>query len=109
MPGLVMLADQSPQQGTQKYWTNFLNQDTAFFLGPQMISYLTRMPVFFYRVRRVSRGKYSIHIQFLSDPPSEKGENHIIELYVRSLEEAICEDPPAYLWSHKRWKLKKDN
>lgn len=106
MPGLVMLADQSPMQGTKKYWTKFLNQETAFFLGPEMIAYSTGMPIFFYRVSRIKRGKYNIHIEHITEAPKERGDLTIIKRYAEALEKAIREDPPAYLWSHKRWKLK---
>ena len=33
-----LLADQTPVKRMPKYWTKFLNQDTAFFLGPERIA-----------------------------------------------------------------------
>ena len=104
----ILLADQSPMGHTRKYWTDFMNQDTAFFLGPDLISYLWQMPVCFHRVRRIKRGEYLVSLEYLSPAPSAKGSDSIIEMYVRRLEETIQQDPPGYLWSHRRWKLKRD-
>ena len=105
---VTLLADQSPRKSTKKYWTRFLNQETAFFTGPDMIAKLGDYPAFFFHVKRIRRGYYNVSVEFLMEPPYEKNSQELLERYVRALDKAIKEDPPGYLWSHKRWKLKRE-
>ena len=104
---VTLLADQSPRKKSQKYWTEFLNQETAFFTGPDMIAKMGDYPAFFYNVLRTKRGHYHIKVEYLMEPPYEKNSMELLEKYVRALDTAIQQDQPGYLWSHKRWKLKK--
>ncbi|MCA6074441.1 lysophospholipid acyltransferase family protein [Fulvivirga sedimenti] len=105
---VTLLADQSPRKASQKYWTNFLNQETAFFTGPDIIAKMGDYPAFFLNVLRVEKGKYRIRLEYLMEPPYEKDSQELLERYVRALDKAIQQDPPGYLWSHKRWKLKRE-
>ncbi|MEJ2005553.1 MAG: lysophospholipid acyltransferase family protein, partial [Cyclobacteriaceae bacterium] len=105
---IALLADQSPRKNTKKYWTYFLNQETAFFTGPDMIAKLGNYPAFFYNVKRIKKGFYKIKVEYLMDPPYEKGSQQLLEKYVQALDNAIQQDPPGYLWSHRRWKLKRE-
>lgn len=105
---LGIVADQSPRPHSPKYWTTFLQQDTAFFLGPEQIAKAAKYPVFFFKVNRVKRGYYTVEMIKLADPPYVKEHHDIIEAYARATEALVKEDPAGYLWSHKRWKLKKE-
>jgi Kdo2-lipid IVA lauroyltransferase/acyltransferase len=53
---VAMVADQEPTTSEHKYWTRFLGRDTAFYMGPEEIARVTRLPVFFVAMRRLSRG-----------------------------------------------------
>src|ERR1700757_4260053 len=48
---VAMVADQEPTTSEHKYWTRFLNRDTAFYLGPEEIARVTHFPVFFIFMR----------------------------------------------------------
>lgn len=90
------------------YWTTFLNQDTAVFTGPEKIAKKFNYPVVYMNVRRTRRGYYEItpELQFLD--PSKAGENEILEVFTRRLEQEINQEPTTWLWSHKRWKHKRN-
>ncbi|UII34412.1 lysophospholipid acyltransferase family protein [Fulvivirga ulvae] len=105
---LGIVADQSPRRKSQKYWTNFLNQETAFFLGPEQIAKVAKYPTFFFKVNRVKRGYYTVELVKLTEPPYEKADHSILEAYAKATEALVIEDPAGYLWSHKRWKLRKE-
>lgn len=107
LKALGVVSDQSPRKGSPKYWSNFLNQETAFYLGPEQIAKLAKYPAFFFRVNRKKRGYYQVELIKLTDPPYEKEDHTILEKYARSTEKLIREDPAGYLWTHNRWKLKK--
>ena len=107
LKALGIVADQSPTPDAPKHWTDFLNQDTAFYLGAQQISRLTKYPAFFMKVKNVSRGRYEVELINIGLPPYEKNSFDIIENYARETEKTINQDPAGWLWSHRRWKLEK--
>lgn len=59
--GFAMVADQSPVRKEEKYWTQFLNQDSAFAVGAQKIAQLTKYPVIFVGMKRLSLGHYEVY------------------------------------------------
>lgn len=100
----ALVADQRPGQEDKKYWTNFLNQDTAFFMGTERIAQITKFPVVFISMRRLKRGYYEITLETIAEPPYPRNSHHILEAYANALEKSIRESPAHWLWSHKRWK-----
>ncbi|MBX7202959.1 MAG: lysophospholipid acyltransferase family protein [Bacteroidia bacterium] len=101
-----LIADQAPNPDNA-YWTSFLNQETAVFLGPERIARLTNSVVVFLRMRRTARGQYSVYVEELCKEPALVPEFEISEKHIRALENQIIDDPAPWLWSHKRWKHKK--
>lgn len=104
-PRLVgIIGDQLPSMGTEKKWLDFLNRDTAFYVGAERIATMTQYAVFYTDTRRTGLGQYEVTFRKISEPPYEKGASGIIEKYRDLLEETIKKKPSDYLWSHKRWK-----
>lgn len=101
---LVMVADQSPIRRERSYWTQFMNQPAAFYLGAETIARATGFPVLFAQCRRRSRGHYEIEYRELASPPYDGDDGAITERYVRMAEQAIREEPESWLWSNRRWK-----
>ena len=104
---VAMVADQEPTTSEHKHWTRFLNRDTAFYMGPEEISRVTRFPVFFIEMRRIRRGFYEMAFQPLSTPEEKLKPGELTERYARLVEAQIRASPPDWPWSHRRWKLKK--
>jgi KDO2-lipid IV(A) lauroyltransferase len=104
---IAMVADQTPAPETA-YWTQFLNQDTPFFIGAAKIAQRTGYPVFYIGMRRVKRGYYEVYAVPLKIQPLAQHIDHsIIEAYVQEVEKSIQANPAQWLWSHKRWKHKR--
>jgi KDO2-lipid IV(A) lauroyltransferase len=104
---VAMVADQEPTTSEHKHWTRFLNRDTAFYMGPEEISRVTRFPVFFIEMRRLSRGHYEMAFRLLARPEERLKTGELTERYARLVETQIRAAPADWPWSHKRWKLKK--
>jgi Kdo2-lipid IVA lauroyltransferase/acyltransferase len=104
---IAMVADQEPTTSEHKHWTRFLGRDTAFYMGPEEIARVTRLPVFFIAMRRLSRGLYEMAFEPLAMPEEKLPPGELTERYARRVERQIREAPPDWPWSHKRWKLKK--
>jgi len=108
--GVAIMADQFPGLSRdKKYWTTFMNQDTAFFLGLGQLAYITQYPAVFFGVRKIKRGYYEAEGFVVSEPPYEKESQQIVEDYVKATEKVIRQNPSGWLWSHNRWKRKRED
>ena len=103
----ALVADQTPPHDEEKYWTRFLNQDTAFFVGADKIARIARAPVFFVGMHRVRRGHYEANLQLLAEPPYRDDSYDVIERYARIAENHIQQYPADWLWMYRKWKYKK--
>ena len=103
----AMVADQMTRNLQHRYETKFLHQPTAFYSGPERIALKLQQPVIFVNMRRRCRGHYEVIFHLLDAPPFRKEVNYITEQYVRQVERAIQERPAEWLWSHNRWKQKR--
>lgn len=101
----AMVADQTPPRNMDKYWTRFLNQDTAFFTGADKIARFLDAPVIYIAMRRVSKGYYSVRVHVLVEPPYDYDDDlQVVERYARRLELEIQANPADWLWVHNKWK-----
>ncbi|MFN2394788.1 MAG: lysophospholipid acyltransferase family protein [Bacteroidales bacterium] len=104
--GTALIADQTPSV-SNAYWVKFLNQETPFFKGAEILSKKFDLPVFWGCVKRVQRGYYKIDLQLITDKPqSFEKEGSLTRLHASFLERDIQEQPESWLWSHRRWKHK---
>jgi len=104
---VAMNADQAPVSTDKRYWTLFLGQDTAFYIGAEQIARATRLPILYVRVRRVRRGYYEVELKQLWDGREATEPNTVTERYARACELDVLESPADWLWSYRRWRLKK--
>lgn len=102
-----MVADQSPSSARLAFWVDFLNQDTAVLHGPEKYARIYNMPVIFAYPRKLKRGCYEVSFEMLEPDPGQTKTGGITRRYMEMLEEVILKDPRYYLWSHRRWKLKR--
>jgi KDO2-lipid IV(A) lauroyltransferase len=104
---IAMVADQEPRTSERRHWTRFMNRDTAFFMGAEEITRVTKFPAFFVGLRRTSRGHYAVSVTALTQPGEKLPPGAVTERYARLVEAQIQASPTDWPWSHKRWKLKK--
>ncbi len=104
----AFIADQtaSPEQA---HWMQFLNQDTAVFLGTEKLAVKFNMPVVFCAVYRIKRGHYQIEFELVTAEAPQTPVYQITELHTQLLEKQIIRQPEAWLWSHRRWKHQNPN
>lgn len=102
------LIDQAPSYHSTPHWMTFLNQETGVLLGTERFSKDYDFPVVFLDVQKPRRGYYTCRfVDVFSEPRSTKP-GEITEKVTQMLEAHIKEKPEFWLWSHKRWKRKKD-
>jgi Kdo2-lipid IVA lauroyltransferase/acyltransferase len=103
----LMAADQNPSKRKKSIWVDFLGQDTAFLDGPERYARNYNYPVVYMDVQRKKRGFYTIELSIITLNPSELDEGEITKRFAKKLESVIHNDPANWLWSHRRWKMKK--
>jgi KDO2-lipid IV(A) lauroyltransferase len=103
----AFIADQTPHNLSNAYWTTFLNQDTPVFLGTERIARKLNYPVVYAFVRKVKRGHYEINAEILVEHPASTADGEITALHTKRLEKDIISQPETWLWSHRRWKHKR--
>ncbi|GAB3925652.1 lysophospholipid acyltransferase family protein [Mucilaginibacter myungsuensis] len=105
----VLVSDQTPVRETVQYFTQFLNQPTAIFLGIEKLANAMNAVVGFWDVRCVKRGYYTYEFVVLTTEPKQLAEYEITNMHVAYLEQMIKAEPQYWLWSHKRWKFKPEH
>ena len=106
---LVLLGDQTPVRGETQYFTPFLNQPTAVFLGVEKIARSTNSPVVYFTIRRLRRGYYQAEGTVITENASKTEPHEITIAHTKKLEQVIRENPEFWLWSHRRWKFKPED
>ena len=99
---IAFIADQSPTKEGSRCWTNFLNQDTAFFTGAENIGRKQNAAFYFTHVTRPKRGYYHYHFEKIE--ADVNNQNEVTIAYARMLEKMIMREPALWLWTHRRWK-----
>ncbi len=105
----IMVGDQSPRDPKKAYWTRFLNQETAYHFGIEKYAKQYNYPVIFCKVSTPKRGYYEVELVELVADPSVCAPTEITEICKTYLETIIIQNPTPWLWSHRRWKHKKNN
>ena len=103
-----LIADQNPPRRPDSRWFRFLNQDTIFFDGGEKLALRCQLPVYFVKIERLRRGRYEMSFEQIYDGKEEVAEYEITERYVRMLEAEIRRRPELWMWSHRRWKHKRN-
>lgn len=104
-----LLSDQTPVQESVQYFTEFLNQPTAVFLGAEKLAKALNAAVIFCDIKVIKRGYYSYTFVPITADAKNTAEHEITNAHVALLEKTIKQEPQYWLWSHKRWKFKPRN
>ncbi len=95
-----MIADQSPTANSSISWTTFLEQHTAFLVGPDRIARKTNAILLYPFIEMPEKGRYEIELREIPMEDSDK----VVASFANLLEENILASPHLWLWTHKRWK-----
>jgi Kdo2-lipid IVA lauroyltransferase/acyltransferase len=98
-----LVADQRARN-RNPYITQFLGRPTAFLRGPERLARGLGVPVVYVEMRRVERGRYDVHLEWLCEDPSATSDGEITERFAQRLEQQIRKTPDDWLWLHRRWR-----
>ena len=104
---LVLASDQAPSGNQKVYWTEFLNQQTAVQVGAEMYAKRYDYVVLMGKIKKIKRGYYEVTFELMSEHPNDTPDGTITQQHTQILEQQILEQPPYWLWTHRRWKMTK--
>ena len=99
-----MLSDQKPSKRSSYAWTDFLNQETAFLDGSEVLAHKFGFSAVYAHIWSTKRGYYRIRFEQITDDPSKMQPKEMTKRYAELLEQNICAHPEQWLWTHNRWK-----
>ncbi len=123
---LAMVGDQNPGNINNIHWDTFLNQETAFLNGPAKIAERFKLPVIYLKSKKTKRHQYTLIPELIvdwgnsnskqvnldsdnhSNMESNWNANTIMKEIIKHTESEIIEQPEIWLWSHRRWKHKRN-
>lgn len=102
-------SDQSPRPTENMHWYKFMGIETPIHTGAETISKKYNMNMIYLKVKKVKRGYYLASFEVLTREVQSIPDFKISELFMDKVEQQILEAPEFYLWTHKRWKHKKNS
>jgi len=106
---LCFIADQNPRKDSIAFWMEWLNQDTAPIVGPEKLAKQTGYPVVYLDMQKTKRGHYSVEFIIMTEDARPLPEFELTKQYMSLMEKTILRDPAYWLWTHRRWKRKREN
>ena len=106
---LLLVADQIPARDDIRFWTEFLHQDSAFFTGAEKIAKRFSLPVFYMDQAKLHFARYTATVTPVYDGVSDSAEGEITTEFARLLQTSIRREPYLWLWSHRRWKYRRED
>ena len=102
-------SDQSPRPTENMYWYKFMGIETPIHIGAELLAKRYDMNVIYLKVKKVKRGYYEGTFEVLTTDMNTIPNFKLSEQFMDKVEQQILEAPEYYLWTHKRWKHKKEN
>lgn len=102
------LSDQKPSHAGTVREAEFLNRPTPFIYGTEELARKLDAVVMLFDTEVTGRHRYRSTVKLIAEHPASLPEGEITRRYAANLEVQIRRTPEAYLWSHNRWRLKKD-
>lgn len=104
----MIIGDQRPGHDSSMHWNTFLNQDTPFLIGADRIAKKSNQVLLYPDFSKSKRGFYNVEFKLIADNAKDLDGDTIINKYAALLEESVKKSPGLWLWSHNRWKYKRD-
>ncbi len=102
------IADQRPNSENLNHWTEFLHQDTAYAPGGEEIGRRIDAHYYYLDVDKTRRGHYRMTFRPIVPDADLIHEEYPHTLqFMRMLQSTIERQPAYWLWSHKRWSIKR--
>jgi len=103
------ISDQSPKIYRVPYWGMFFGMEVPVHSGAEMLAKKLDMNVMFVKGAKIRRGYYKATFIPYNESPKEVPAFEVTDRFLRLLEQQIIECPEYYLWTHKRFKHRRND
>ncbi len=103
------LSDQSPKIYRVPYWGMLFGMEVPVHAGAELLAKKLDMNVLYVKNTKIKRGYYTAKFIPFEGNPQETPNFEITDRFLRLLEEQILEAPEYYLWTHKRFKHRRND
>ena len=103
------ITDQSPKLSSAIHWASFFGMEVPVHVGGEMLAKKIGMNVLFAKIGRTSRGHYNCTFIPVEGDIKDIPNYDISDSFMKMLEQQILDVPEYYLWTHKRFKHRKNN
>ena len=100
------IADKRPNSKVLNHWTTFLHQDTAYSVGGEEIGRRIDAHFLYLEVTKEKRGQYLMSFKTIVPDCAEASYPYTLQ-FMKMLESTISKAPEYWLWSHKRWRIRR--
>lgn len=102
-------SDQSPQLSATYHWKKFMGIEVPVHTGAEMLAKQFDLNMIFLKTKKVKRGFYEATFELLTLDAKSVPNYDITDDFLTRVEKQIYEAPEYYLWTHKRWKHRKNS
>lgn len=103
------ISDQSPKIYRVPYWGMFFGMEVPVHTGAEILAKKLDMNVMFVKGAKIRRGYYKATFIPYNETPKDVPNFEITDRFLRLLEQQIIESPEYYLWTHKRFKHRRND
>ena len=97
-------SDQTPTLKKARHWNYFMNIWVPIHTGAENIAKEHNLALVFLKIKKIKRGYYVTTFKKITTKPRDFKDYELTDIFIKLVEEQICNYPELYLWSHKRWK-----
>ncbi|WP_363317253.1 lysophospholipid acyltransferase family protein, partial [Flavobacterium sp.] len=103
------LSDQSPKLSSTIYWGNFFDMEVPVHVGAEILAKKLDLNIMLVKSTKTGRGRYNARFIPFEGNPKDIPNYEISDMFLKMLENDIRETPEFYLWTHKRFKHRKND
>jgi len=103
------ITDQSPKLSSAIHWADFFGMEVPVHVGGEMLAKKIGLNMIFAKIEKTGRGYYKCTFIPIEENIKEVPNFEISDRFMHMLEEQIKEVPPYYLWTHKRFKHRRND
>lgn len=104
----AFLADQRPPANELNHWLPFFGIETPVIIGPEKIASKFKCAVIWAQIVREKRGYYRLRVELITEDASKNQPLEVTQTMFSKLEKMLKTHPDQWLWTHKRWKYRRD-
>ena len=86
-----------------------MGQETPAHTGAEAVARKFNFAVVYFEINKIKRGYYDMSFKLIHDSPKNTNEGEVTEKITRELEKTIRKNPEYWMWTHNRWKHKREN